>query len=131
MAAILFKRDEIIVLLGAGASVEAGIPDSNNMVQEIEKLARSNSDWRCFENLYYYIRSSIFYAEGLKGKFGEEVSFNIESLVSVLDELQKRESHTLYPFVGAWNLRLLEVAGNEFKSILEFRDAIIKVLRDE
>ena len=131
MAAINFKSDEIIVLLGAGASVEAGIPDSNNMVEEIGKLVRSNSDWRCFEHLYYYIRSSIFYGEGLEGKFGDEVSFNIESLVNILDELQKRESHTLYPFVGAWNLKLLEVAGNEFKNILQFRDAIIEILRDE
>ena len=42
MATTVFKRNEIILLLGAGASVEADIPDSNEMVKEIEKLVSSD-----------------------------------------------------------------------------------------
>lgn len=125
MASTIFKRDEIIVLLGAGASVEAGIPDSNEMIQEIERLVQKDSNWTPYKALYYYIRSSVFYADGLDGIFGEDVPFNIERLVNVLDELNEKERHTLYPFVGTWNLKLLEVAGDKFEHIFEFRNSIV------
>ncbi|MYC97567.1 MAG: hypothetical protein F4X14_21655 [Caldilineaceae bacterium SB0661_bin_32] len=131
MATTVFGRDEIILLLGAGASVEAGIPDSNSMVQEIENLISVDERWTRFKDLYRYIRSSIFYADGLRGIFGDTVPFNIERLVIVLEELHKRERHTLYPFVGAWNPKLQEVAGNGFENILAFRSSIIDILRNQ
>ena len=126
-----FRRDEIIFLLGAGASVEAGIPDSNNMVQKIHRLVSNDEAWKPFRGLYYYLRSSIFYAEGLEGRFGSDVLYNIESLVNVLDELDKRERHTLYPFVGAWSPKLLDVAGKEFENVRKFRSKIIDILRSQ
>ena len=131
MATTVFKRDEVILLLGAGASVEAGIPDSNEMVHQVETLVSIDDGWRDFRDLYRYIRSSIFFADGLDGVFDDEVPFNIERLVNVLDELQKKERHALYPFVGAWNPKLQEVAGDDFKNVREFRSRIIKILRDE
>ena len=132
MATTVFGPNEIIVLLGAGTSVEADIPDSSKMVQEIEDLVSSNdTNWSRFRDLYRYIRSSIFYADGLKGIFGEDVPFNIERLVNVLDELQKRERHTLYPFVGAWNPKLQDVAGTRFENIGTFRREIISILRHQ
>ena len=132
MAATVFKRNEIILLLGAGASVEAGIPDSNRMVQEIESLVSSgDGTWSKFRDLYRYIRSSIFYADGLDGIFGDNVPFNIERLVNVLDELRKKERHTLYPFVGAWNPKLQDVAGAEFENVHTFQSEIIRILREQ
>ena len=132
MAAPVFKRDEIILLLGAGASVEAGIPDSSKMVQKIEELVSDddNRDWSGFRDLYRYVRSAIFYADGLDGIFGDKVPFNIERLVNVLDELSKKERHTLYPFVGAWNPKLQDVAGSNFEKVGAFRSEIIRILRE-
>lgn len=132
MATTVFKRNEIILLLGAGASVDANIPDSNSMVQEIEKLVSDEDPkWSKFKDLYHFIRSSIFYADGLDRIFGDNVLFNIERLVNVLDELHKKERHALYPFVGAWNPKLLDVAGKKFEHIREFRGAIIDILRNK
>ena len=132
MTTTVFKRDEIILLLGAGASVEANIPDSNNMVSEIERLVSGDdNNWSSFRDLYRYIRSSIFYADGLDGIFGDSVPFNIERLVNVLDELHKKERHTLYPFVGAWNPKLQDVAGAGFEKIGTFRSEIIRILRNQ
>lgn len=126
-----FMENEIIVLLGAGASVEAGIPDSSEMVHQIEeKILKNDENWACYRDLYRYIRSSIFFADGLDGLTGDAVHFNIERLVNVLDELIKKERHTLYPFVGAWNPKLLEVAGKEFDHICKFRGAILDILRN-
>ena len=129
MATTVFGPNEIIVLLGAGASVEAGIPDSNEMVRKIEHLVSSDSNLSRLKKLYHYIRSSIFYADGLKGIFGGNVRFDIERLVNVLDELQQKEGHALYPFVGAWNPTLQDVAGAQFEYIGMFRKEIMRILR--
>ena len=118
-------------MLGAGASVEAGIPDSSKMTDEIETLIASNPAWINYKELYRYVRSSIFFADGLEGTFGDDVPFNIERLVNVLDELQKKERHALYPFVGAWNPKLQEVAGEGFEYVRDFRNAIVQILRNE
>ena len=132
MATTVLKHNEIILLLGAGASVEAGIPDSNAMVREIEDAVSGDDPrWSRFRDLYRYIRSSIFYADGLEGVFGVDVPFNIERLVNVLDELRQKQRHTLYPFVGAWNPKLLDVAGTEFEHVHDFRNEIINNLRNE
>ena len=131
MANSYFKQDEIILLLGAGASVEAGIPDSRNMIGKIEELTTSENEWGSYRELYWYIRSSIFFADGLDGKFDKEVHFNIERLVHVLDELRKKERHALYPFVGAWSPKLLEVAGADFKNIRQFHEKIVRTLRNQ
>lgn len=131
MSNIVFKRDEIILLIGAGASVESGIPDSNEMVRKVEDLIQNDDDWKCHRELYNCIKSSIFHADGIEGIFGNSVHFNIERFVNVLEELQRKERHTLYPFVGAWTPKLIEVAGVNFRNIGLFRDSIVKILRDE
>ena len=130
MANTVFRKNEIIFVLGAGASVDAGIPDSDHMVREIERLVSSEDDsWREFRALYHYIRSSILFGDGVAGTFGEDVLFNVERVVNVLDELLKKERHALYPFVGSWNPKLIEVAGSDFDSVRKFRSAIVQILR--
>ena len=131
MSGTIFRRNEIILLLGAGGSVEAHIPDSQEMVRDIERLVCDDREWKEFRELYRYIRSAIFFADGLEGIVGDKVPFNIERLVNVLDELRKKERHALYPFVGAWNPKLLEVAGGAFDNVGRFRNAIIRTLRQE
>lgn len=127
-----FKRNEIIILLGAGASVEANIPHSAKMIQKVEKhINCKDGGWSQFKNLYNYIRSSIYYSEGIWGKFDDDVNYNIERLVNTLDELKQKDHHTLFPFVGPWNPKLVEVAGDDFKLLGELRNAIVKKLRDE
>jgi hypothetical protein len=131
MSATSFKRNEIVILLGAGASVDAGVPHATAMVEEIEHLVQKDSEWSEFRSLYHYMRSAVYYADGLDGLSGGEVLFNIERLVNTLEELRKKERHPLYPFVGAWNPKLLDVAGREFEHVQAFRSRIIRVLRKD
>jgi len=125
-----FKSDEIIIVLGAGASIEAGIPDSTQMIEWIQKkISNEDRSWNCFRDLYWYIRSSVFYADGLEGKTGNDVRFDIERLVDVLEQLKQKEGHDLYPFIGAWSPKLIEVAGKNFHCISEFLDEILNILQ--
>lgn len=127
----MFKSNEVIFLLGAGASVEAEIPHSKEMIDRIESLIESDdAKWSGFRDLYYYIRSAIYFADGLDGKFDHHVPYNIERLVNVLEEIQKKQRHALYPFVGTWNHKLQELAGPDFDRIVQFRRVIIETLLD-
>jgi hypothetical protein len=129
MPAVTFKKDEVLILLGAGASVEAGVPHSAQMVAEI--VAALDGDWKQYKELYNYVRSAIFFADGVRGTYADDVAYNIERLVNTLDELARREDHPLYPFVGAWNPTLVQVAGQKFELVSPFKEAILKKLRQE
>lgn len=124
-----FKEDEIIFLLGAGVSADAGIPTSSKMVEEVEKYINDNSekiDWGRFKDLYFLIKSSVIFSYGIQGK---EPVFNIEILVNILNELEKKESHPLYPFIGSWGVKFNEVINNNFTLIKDFKDKIIEQLK--
>ena len=125
-----FKRDELVLLLGAGASVEAGVPHSKGMIERLENLVSSESEWVNYRPLYHYVKSAVLFADGMRGQ-ADKTAYNIEKLVETLDELSKRDEHPLFPFVGAWHPKLSEVAGVDFKVVSEFRNAIVKRLRDD
>ncbi|GMW01519.1 MAG: hypothetical protein AMXMBFR84_26560 [Candidatus Hydrogenedentota bacterium] len=126
---MVFKKDEIVILLGAGASVDAGIPHTCGMVNELERLLREDKDWQGFTNLYNYVKSAILFSDGMKGRSGG--GFNIERLVVTLDDLQKGDEHPLFPFIGSWAPKLPEVAGSSLERLGDFRRLIVQRLRDE
>lgn len=122
------KGENLLFLLGAGASVDAGIPISNQMVANIEELIINSEDWKPYKDLYFYLKSSINYSDGILGKFNE--LFNVERLLIVITEIEKRESNIMYPFIGTWNIRLLDLAGNNFENIKKFHKLIRKQLNE-
>ncbi len=124
-----FRKDEIIFLLGAGASVDAGIPASCGMIKSLENLLKTEA-WKEFAPLYNFVKSAIIYADGIKGKF-EYGNFNIERLVNTLDELRKSDEHPLFPFIGSWNPKLPEVTGNNFEKLGIFRKKIVEELSQQ
>ena len=118
------NSDEIIFLLGAGASYEAKIPISSQMINELENLFKEN-EWEKYKNLYYCLKSGIQYGFGIINK---NEDMNIEVLVNTMDELIKSYAHPIYPFVGSWVPRLDELAGEGFKNIKHLKALIIKQL---
>lgn len=122
------KGEHILFLLGAGASIDAGIPISNKMVDNIEELIKTHEDWIPYKDLYFYLKSSINYSDGILGKFNEH--FNVERLLIVISEIEKRESNIMYPFIGTWNIRLLDLAGHNFENIKVFHKLIRKQLNE-
>ncbi len=120
-----FRDNDIIFLLGAGASADAGIPVSSQMVEEIEQSLNS-TEWKKYKDLYYLIKSGVQYSAGLSGK---TINFNIETLLFVLEELIQKENHLLYPFIGSWNVKFNEVIRDNFDLIEEFQKKIKKKLQ--
>ena len=122
------KGEHILFLIGAGASIDAGIPISNKMVDNIEELIKTHEDWIPYKDLYFYLKSSINYSDGILGKFNEH--FNVERLLIVISEIEKRESNIMYPFIGTWNIRLLDLVGHNFENVKAFHKLIRKQLNE-
>lgn len=122
------KGEHLLFLFGAGASVDAEIPHSKKMVNDIENRIVNHNEWKPYKDLYFYLKSSINYSDGILGKFN--VPFNVERLLIVITEIEKRESNIMYPFIGTWNIRLLDLAGNNFENIKKFHKLIRKQLNE-
>jgi hypothetical protein len=116
------RSEEIIFLLGAGASYDAQIPISSKMINELEDLIKHDNEGKKYKNLYYCLKSGILYGFGITNK---NDAINIELLVNTMDELIKSYEHPIYPFVGSWVPRLGELAGEEFNNIKKFKDFIL------
>jgi hypothetical protein len=124
------KSKDIVFLVGAGASAEANIPVSAEMITKIENLLETRADWAPFLSLYNHVKSAIYYSAGLRGQFSDKVSYNIEVLANTLYELARNEQHPIYPFVGTWNNRFTALAGPNFGQVEKFRELILNQLKD-
>lgn len=110
------REDSLLFLLGAGASVDAGIKHARAMTLDIEEKIRTDNDFKDFYDLYNYLKSSIIYQRGLEGAFDDQAA-TIEELLDVLGEINQKHQNKLYPFIGGWNIHLLKVAGDEFEKV--------------
>jgi hypothetical protein len=98
------------------------------MVEEIETLILNERDWITYKELYYYLKSSIQYSDGIMGKFNEP--FNVERLLVIISQIEERERNIMYPFIGAWNSRLIDLAGSNFENVTKFKEMIRRKLYD-
>ena len=121
---MMSRSKDIIFLLGAGASAEADIPVSGQMINRVEVSLKDSE-----RGLYNHVKSAIHFSAGLKGHFGDAVPFNIETLVNTLYELERNEEHPLYPFIASWNSRFVALAGADFGEVRKFRQRILMDLK--
>lgn len=118
------RANDLIFLLGAGCSYDAGVPITSRMIELIETDLLSKKPWNKYKELYYYIKSSIVYADGILGVYSPNI--NIERFVNTLSELHKQERHSLYPFISNWDQRLIRLAGTNFEHVQELKELIVK-----
>lgn len=123
----MLRENDVIFFVGAGCSVEAGIPHTKQMIAEIERKVKDDHDWQSYHDLFNLTKSSIFYSRGIRGSFDQ--TLNIEEMVNILSELEKRDEISLLPFIGTWNTKLIAVAGHDFEVIRSFKEKIVDQLR--
>lgn len=124
----MIKDNNVLFLIGAGCSVEAKIPMSEQMVSEIEGLLHSDDSWKKYGNLYNYLKSSILFSDGILGVFTQ--GFNVERLLVVISEIEKKEKNIIFPFIGNWHSLLVELAGSKFEHLTGFKELIVKKLHE-
>lgn len=124
-----FGEDKIIVLLGAGASCDAGMKNSFMMISDIENQLKDK--WVEFRDLYNYIQSSHYHLERIKGVESRHIIFNIEHLVGLLNIIIAiaKKDMDLYPFIGSWEKDLFLVAGHKLELAEKFKSKILTQLK--
>jgi len=90
-------------LLGAGASVKAGVPATYEMTKELLNLF---SKYPQYDRKYYgvlsFIIGGLLFQKGKKG-LNPYDGVNVEEVFNAVQLLANRQSLELAPFVGSWN----------------------------
>ncbi len=123
-----FDMTDFLFLLGAGASVDAGLPTANEMTRRFTKSIEDANDSDLVSALSLVL-GGIHFLRGLKGQFPSP-DINVEELAITLDALASRNISNLSPFVGSWN----ELLGRYDGTHNSARDCISELrerLRDE
>lgn len=108
-----------IVLLGAGASADAGLPLTSELAAQIVEMANAEvddrdysprpPDWvRALNSVY----AGMVGHQGLRGD-NPLRAVNVETLISAVRLLQNRDRHEVAPFVAAWSPALDSFASGE------------------
>lgn len=113
------RSNDIIFLFGAGASAEAGIPISAQMIDQLEQIVERTGR----SALYNHVKSAIYFSAGIRGSYGHDVNYNIETLANTLYELERNEEHP------SWNSRFVSLAGKDFCEIKKLRRDILEQLK--
>lgn len=115
--------DSVIIILGAGASVDAKIPHASKMVENLEKIL-NNEEYKKEKDLYLLLKSSIILQRGLKS-FNPTKLVSIEEILNVIESLKQKQENILYPFIGNWANHLIKTSGDDF-SIVDNLDRLIR-----
>lgn len=119
------RKNDIIFLLGAGASVEAGVHTSNEITDILVNYGSycPSENSSLIENLLRYIQVKI--ADYLQVKASE---VNFEYILGTLMELSKKEEYSIVPFFGEGDILVKKL--EKVISIQEVIDKLYALLRE-
>lgn len=88
-------------LLGAGASVEAGIPNSNDMTKWMLEAFQTKPEK--YARVVSFVTGGLLFQNGIKGLNPITSGVNVEELFNAIDLLANRHTLEAAPFVGSWH----------------------------
>lgn len=105
------QRKRTTVLLGAGASADAGLLLTSGLAQAIVERANSKAAWSHQSAKPDWVRALNAVYAGMVGYQGARggnplSAVNIETLISAVRLLRKRDDHEVAPFVAGWSSAL-------------------------
>lgn len=103
-------RLPLVVLLGAGASKNAGLPLATELTQHLQTELQNRGDRRLSEALGL-ILGALAFRNGIRG-VSTNVTHDIEAVLRVAQQLAKRNDQPLSTFVGSWHPALEQLAPN-------------------
>lgn len=91
-----------MVLLGAGASVEAGVPGSFAMAQRIATHFRSHCELERYSRVISFAIGGLIFQRGIQGDDPFK-GVDVEELFSAVQLLAERHTLEAAPFIGSWH----------------------------
>ncbi len=122
----------VVVLLGAGASMDAGLPSAVELQKRLVLRLQQDNEIDLKRALGLIV-GGIAFQRGVEG-FLESSSVDIETVLRVAQLLENRSTHPLAGYVAVWNSSLDKVSpggdGSVFHRLNQFaRDALNEWLR--
>jgi len=118
-----------LFLLGAGASVEAGVPDAYKMTSEmLKRIAEDEmSSYQRIDKVLHFVAGGLLFQQGIKGKNPFD-GVNIEDLFNAVKLLGDRQKSELGPFISSWHPQLVGLESGRMASFTsrELLEAIYK-----
>lgn len=92
-----------MILLGAGASVEAGIPGAFEMTRKIADIFRNSPHHRTGSRVLSFVIGGLLFKRGIEGDDALASGVNVEELFNAVQLLAERGRLEASPFVGSWH----------------------------
>lgn len=109
-----------MVLLGAGASVEAGIPAAVQLTETLINYFRAYSRTG---QVLRYVYGGLMLGKGARGE-DPLLGINVEDLIEAVNLLARRKSLQIAPFIALWNEGVTAFQEEDA------REALLRVLRE-
>ncbi|MHB0867334.1 MAG: SIR2 family protein [Thermoleophilia bacterium] len=114
-----------VVLLGAGASVEAGVPATYEMTKEIAKSFRNTYGLQKNSEVLKFVIGGLLFQKGIDGK-DPLAGINVEELFNAVQLLAERSTSEAAPFVGSWHESVTQFD----KAVLPQADHLYRLILD-
>lgn len=118
-----------VILLGAGASKEAGLPTSYELTEKIiEKF--QDKDYGEYARISNYIIGGLLFQEGVKGNNPLRSKLNVEDFFNAVQLLADRKTLEVAPFLGSWHFKVEEfdtIYSNSWGKI-DFIEDLVKLI---
>lgn len=98
-----------MILLGAGASVEAGVPDTYGMTSKIMELFRKDYLMQRYVAVISFVIGGLLFQHGIKGRDPLQEGVNVEELFNAVQLLAERNTLEAAPFVESWHPMVQEL----------------------
>lgn len=118
-------------LLGAGASIEAGVPGAFKMTSSLLEAFETGSYFARHNRILRFVVGGLLFQRGVIGENPFE-GINVEELFNAVQLLAERGTSEIGPFVGSWHplLNELETGAVSTNRLGEFLEEIYKPLID-
>jgi NAD-dependent SIR2 family protein deacetylase len=118
-----------MILLGAGASVEADVPDTHGMTSKIIELFREDPLMQRYVPVVSFVIGGLLFQQGIKGQDPLQGGVNVEELFNAVQLLAERNTLEAAPFVGSWHAMVQELDRARLPTP-QF-DRLYRLIRDE
>ncbi|CAN5439077.1 hypothetical protein BH20VER3_BH20VER3_06040 [soil metagenome] len=102
-----FNMSEML-LLGAGASKEAGVPTAFGLTNAIANEFRANRGLRRHAQVVSFVLGGLLFNKGIHGEDPLNSGVNVEEFFNAIQLLADRNTLEAAPFVGSWHAMVEE-----------------------
>lgn len=97
-----------MLLFGAGASKEAGIPTTYELTNKIAEEFRNQSDLQRHSHVVSFVLGGLLFNQGIRGSDPLTSGVNVEEFFNAIQLLADRNTLEASPFVGSWHYMVEE-----------------------